>query len=154
MKNKERNMLVYLDNCCYNRPFDEQKDLLVRLETEAKLFIQEQIRIGIFDLIWSFVLDYENGRNPFLDKRERIDSWRGLAKIDCDTNDFIRHKARELMQNFNLKQADASHTACAIYANADYFITTDKGILKQSKNIEEIKIVSPITFLEEVSNDK
>ncbi len=30
-------MRVYLDNCCYNRPFDEQDQLSVRLETEAKL---------------------------------------------------------------------------------------------------------------------
>jgi hypothetical protein len=27
MENKERIMLVYLDNCCYNRPFDEQSQL-------------------------------------------------------------------------------------------------------------------------------
>ena len=31
-------MRVYLDNCCYNRPFDEQTQLKVRLETEAKTF--------------------------------------------------------------------------------------------------------------------
>ena len=30
---------LYLDNCCFNRPFDDQSQLLVRLETEAKLFI-------------------------------------------------------------------------------------------------------------------
>ena len=27
-------MRVYLDNCCYNRPFDDQTQLKVRLETE------------------------------------------------------------------------------------------------------------------------
>ena len=35
---------VYLDNCTYNRPFDDQKDIRIRLESEAKLFIQEQIK--------------------------------------------------------------------------------------------------------------
>ena len=33
-------MRVYLDNCCYNRPFDEQVQLKVRLETVAKLAVQ------------------------------------------------------------------------------------------------------------------
>ena len=33
-------MRVYFDNCCYNRPFDEQTQLKVRLETEAKMEIQ------------------------------------------------------------------------------------------------------------------
>ncbi len=28
-------MRVYLDNCCYNRPFDEQTQPVVRLETDA-----------------------------------------------------------------------------------------------------------------------
>jgi len=29
-------MKVYLDNCCFNRPFDDQSSPVVRLETEAK----------------------------------------------------------------------------------------------------------------------
>jgi len=32
---------LYLDNCCFNRPYDDQSNLLNRMETEAKLFIQE-----------------------------------------------------------------------------------------------------------------
>ena len=39
-------MRVYLDNCCYNCPFDEQAQLSVRLETVAKLEIQRQMRSG------------------------------------------------------------------------------------------------------------
>jgi hypothetical protein len=34
---------IYLDNCCFNRPYDNQNNLLVLLETEAKLFIQDLI---------------------------------------------------------------------------------------------------------------
>jgi len=51
-------MLVYLDNCCYNRPFDEQVSAAIRLETDAKLHIQELIRTGELKLCWSFVLDF------------------------------------------------------------------------------------------------
>ena len=39
-------MRVYLDNCCYNRPFDDQAQLRIRLETEAKLEIQTQMRMN------------------------------------------------------------------------------------------------------------
>ena len=42
---------LYLDNCCFNRPFDDQSQLTVRLETEAKLFIQEEIKKGTFELV-------------------------------------------------------------------------------------------------------
>jgi len=31
-------MKIYLDNCSYNRPFDDQSQMKIRLETEAKLY--------------------------------------------------------------------------------------------------------------------
>lgn len=46
-------MRVYLDNCCYNRLFDEQVQLRVRLETEAKMEIQSQMRLGVVEYVWS-----------------------------------------------------------------------------------------------------
>ena len=34
------NMRVYLDNCCYNRPFDPQNQTRIQIETLAKLAVQ------------------------------------------------------------------------------------------------------------------
>ncbi len=39
-------MRVYLDNCCYNRPYDDQSQLRISLETQAKIQIQGMIRNG------------------------------------------------------------------------------------------------------------
>lgn len=58
-------MKIYLDNCCFNRPFDDQSQLRIKLESEAKLKIQEDIRSGLYKLIWSYILDYENSKNLF-----------------------------------------------------------------------------------------
>jgi len=41
-------MKVYLDNCCFNRPFDDQASMIVSMETEAKLHVQDLIRQGEF----------------------------------------------------------------------------------------------------------
>ncbi|MDR2580249.1 MAG: hypothetical protein LBC85_04565 [Fibromonadaceae bacterium] len=35
-------MKIYLDNCCYNRPFDDQSDIIIKLESEAISFIQRE----------------------------------------------------------------------------------------------------------------
>ena len=35
-------MRIYLDNCCYNRPYDDQSQIRVSLETQAKLYTQER----------------------------------------------------------------------------------------------------------------
>ncbi len=45
--------LIYLDNCCFNRPFDDQDQTRVRLETEAKLSIQDLVRSKVLRLVWS-----------------------------------------------------------------------------------------------------
>jgi hypothetical protein len=38
------NKTIYLDNCAYNRPFDDQSQLRISLETQAKLYIQSLIK--------------------------------------------------------------------------------------------------------------
>ncbi len=58
------NNLIYLDNCCYNRPYDDQSFLSIFLKTQAKLAIQELISKKKLKLVWSFILDYENYINP------------------------------------------------------------------------------------------
>lgn len=35
----------------------------IYLETQAKLYVQAKIKDGSYDLVWSYILDYENGRN-------------------------------------------------------------------------------------------
>lgn len=75
-------MKLYLDNCCFNRPFDDQSQLRILLEAEAKLRIQENIRSGTFELVWSYILDYENSQNPFRERREQIIKWRTYANED------------------------------------------------------------------------
>ena len=52
-------MLIYLDNCCYNRPYDDQLLLSIHLETQAKIYIQEKIRTNVFKLVTSDMLYYK-----------------------------------------------------------------------------------------------
>ena len=58
-------MRVYLDNCCYNRPYDDQTSTTISLETQAKLKIQELIKNQKIELVTSYMLAYENNANPF-----------------------------------------------------------------------------------------
>ena len=139
-----KNLRVYLDNCCFNRPYDDQNNLLILLETEAKLFIQTLIHEGKLDLVWSFVVDYENNENPFIERMQNIATWKSFAVTDCDLCDTIADDARKLMQ-LGLHQKDATHIACALYAGSDFFITTDKKIL--NKSVSGICLINPVDFV-------
>ena len=93
------------------------------LEAEAKLNIQENIRSGLYELVWSYMLDYENEKNPFRKRREQIAKWKKYACTDVEAEHGIIHLANSLHQS-GLKKFDALHIACAVAAQGDYFLTT------------------------------
>lgn len=142
-------MRIYLDNCCFNRPYDDQSQLRIQLETEAKLRIQENIRFDIYTLIWSYILDYENNKNVFRERKEQIEQWRKYAKIDIEEDVELLNFATRICRH-GIKNMDSLHIACAVEAKAEYFITTDDGILKKSKLVKNVRIVDPIGFIKEV----
>ena len=137
---------IYLDHCVYNRPFDDKSQLTIRLEIAAKLRIQEQIRAGIFELVWSFMNDYENSENPFNDRQEIIQVWRNEAALVCVPDDGILKQSLEFRQK-GLKPKDSLHLACAVHSHCDCFITTDIFLLKKQAFITEITIINPIDFV-------
>lgn len=141
-----RKKRVYLDNCCFNRPYDDQNFLSIFLETQAKMSIQELVRLKSLVLIWSTVLDYENSRNPDEIIRDEIGSWRDMASVIIHQSEFIIKRAYEL-NSHGISKKDALHIASAIEGQSDYFITTDYGILRKSKYITEIKTVNPVDFI-------
>lgn len=49
-----------------------------------------------------------------------------------------------------IKNLDSLHIACAIKGNADYFLTTDDGILNKAALIQDIQITDSICFIKEV----
>jgi len=122
-------MKIYLDNCSFNRPFDDQSSIRIKLETEAKLFVQEKILIGELQLIWSHILEYENIQNPFIERRNAI--------VD---------KASEFTRN-GVKSKDALHIACAIEGKAEYFLTTDDKLLKKMAKTKELIVINPVNFI-------
>lgn len=143
-------MRIYLDNCCFNRPFDDQSQISIKLETEAKLYIQEKIRQHDVELVWSYILDYENLANPFEDRKQAIQEWKNL--VDVSETPEIVEKAETLkLRTVNSK--DALHIACAIWAECDVFLTTDDRILKKFRGFDEINVITPLTLMTSLENN-
>lgn len=140
---KER---VYLDNCCFNRPFDDPLTPLIRLESDAKLHIQKQVLDKKIDLVWSYILEYENAANPYEDQKRSIAQWKRLAVFDVDESKEVIEKASAITK-FGVRNMDALHIACALKAKCRYFLTTDKKLLK--KRIEGITLLNPVNYVQE-----
>ncbi len=142
-------MKIYLDNCCFNRPFDDQSQFRIRLEAEAKLKIQDEIRSGNIDLVWSYILDYENSKNPFKERKNQIHEWRVLSVTIVQANakiiKFLNQFKEEGIQKF-----DALHIACAINSGCEYLLTTDDKVLNKNQKIDGITITDPFGFVKEM----
>ena len=65
-------MKIYLDNCCFNRPFDDQSQIKIHIEAQAKLDIQKSIKQGKYDLVWSYILEYENEKCEYFITTDRL----------------------------------------------------------------------------------
>jgi predicted nucleic acid-binding protein len=145
MKTEKKKLNVYLDNCCYNRPYDDQAQLRVELETKAKLFIQNLIVEGKVNLTISYVSEYENEFNPFPDRKSGISDFFHNASINVEETQAVKDLANEL-RTHGLKTKDALHISCAIEARCDYFFTTDDRILKHRD--DRTAIMKPTDFID------
>jgi predicted nucleic acid-binding protein len=139
-------MRIYMDNCCFNRPFDSQAQVRVRLETEAKLRIQERVVAGEIELAWSYILDYENAANPFEERRTAVSAWRTRAVVDVIETPKLLENAKALAA-LEIRSKDALHVACAVEAGCEYFVTTDDILLKKLSGYTQLLALDPTAFV-------
>lgn len=124
-------MKIYLDNCCYNRPYDDQLQMRIHLDTEAKLHIQDMVKNNELELVTSYMLDYENAKNRFWHKRQAISEFMNENEayyVSQDRNEEAIQIAEEIKKT-GVKNADALHVACAILAKSNYFITNVNNLV-------------------------
>lgn len=138
---------VYLDNCVFNRPFDDQSNERVRIESAAIVQILEHIKNHSIEVVWSSAIDYENERSPISERRESVAQWRAYAVAEVLATEKVEELSRELLE-LGVGDVDSIHIASAMICLADYFVTTDDGIIKRKDKIQGIKIISPTELLE------
>lgn len=140
-------MLVYLDNCCYNRPYDDQSYVGVWLESQAKLYIQELIKCGKLEMVNSYMLEFENSQNPFEMRKSSISKFiseNEYIYVSIQKESEVNEIVKEIMKT-GIKYKDACHVACAMIAGCKYFITTDHRLLKYRS--EKLCLINPTEFV-------
>jgi predicted nucleic acid-binding protein len=150
MNNNNR---IYLDACCLNRPFDDQSQPRIALETRAVLSIINNCQIGKWRLITSTALDVELKQTPDLERLKNTKMILSIAKIKVISSQFIDQRSREL-HRLGFTGFDATHIASAERSKADIFLTTDDRLIKKAvKNIQiiQVKISNPIQWLLEAT---
>ena len=137
---------IYFDVCCYSRPFDLPASPTIIFESSAKMLVQTLILNDKLVLANSFVVHEELSAISNKFKRDLMIAFLDNSKIYIakDKLNEVLQTAQEIMET-GVKYMDASHVACAIIADCDYLLTTDKRLLKYRSN--RITILNPIDFI-------
>lgn len=146
---------LYLDTSIYNRPFDDQSQMRIRLETVAISMVLALIETGTFSAKWSFVLDYENSHNPFPERRAFVSYLARACDSIVEPDEAIRELARRLSEEHGVRGRDALHLACAELSRCKYLVTCDDRLIRQGQRLREngtlmLRVISPIDLLQEM----
>lgn len=145
-------MKIYLDACCLNRPFDDQAQNRIRLESEAVLIILDRMQNREWEWIGSEVLTAELENTPNIEKRNSLVRLSACVHTNKAVTESEISRAHEL-ENIGFKSFDAMHISCSESAGADVFLTTDDKLLKRAereKNNINVRIANPLSWLTEM----
>jgi predicted nucleic acid-binding protein len=137
--------LLYLDLCCFKRPFDDATIERIRREAEAVAAILDMAEVGRFHLVRSPAHDFENEKNPREDRRLATRLWLETAVVSVGASQVASDRARSLAA-LGFGPLDALHLAFAEASAARWFVTTDDRLLKAAsrhRQLLRVEVVMP-----------
>lgn len=139
-------MRIYADICSLCRPFDDQSQPRIWLETHALCVILNLIETGQVQMVHSAIHDLENARSPWALRRHWVDLCLSLADERPSLTPAIKQRAVEL-EAFGIKSLDALHTAAAEAATCTHLLTCDDRFRK--RYIGPLAVLNPADFVVE-----
>jgi len=139
-------MGIYLDTCCYGRPYDDQSQNQTGSESLAIMTVFFGYLCDVCELIGSEVVEFEISQIPDDIKRADIQRLYSVVSRRVELSPSIEQRAVAL-QRHGLKAFDSLHLAAAESAGADVLLTVDKDFIKYAKNAgSPVRVENPIKF--------
>ena len=148
--------IVYLDICCFKRPFDDATRERVRREAEAVAALLDAAEGGRIQLVRSPAHDFENERNPREDRRLATRLWLQAASVRPPAGGEAPTRARALTA-LGFAPLDALHLAFAEQSEAKWFVTTDDRLLKRAATYQDrlrVQVLKPDRLPLSIEGDK
>ena len=142
-------MRIYLDNCCYNRPYDDKTEKRVHDEARAIFKLINRTKESSTDIVFgSDILEAEIENIKNIEKRESVMiMYEQTITQNIKLTEEIEILANSIMSKANIHQMDALHLASAIAGNVDVFVTVDDKLMKSSQRLNlNMKVINPLEF--------
>ena len=135
----EKKLRLYLDMCVLNRPFDDQSQPKVMIEAQIFIMLVAMVSEGLFNLVNSFALEYENSKNPNVENMMKMADFLEYSTDYIHYSEDILDRSLEF-EKWGLSGMDAVHIACAEKAKADCFLTCDDKLIKKLQRVDDMEI--------------
>jgi hypothetical protein len=142
---------IYLDMCCFKRPFDDQRQPRIRREAEAVSTLIEQAERVRVALVRSPALLLENDANPREDRRLAAALWIDRATVEVAHSPEVERRAMELSA-LGFAPLDSLHVSYAEAAGARALLTCDDelvGLGRQHAGLLRTVIRNPVDYEQE-----
>ncbi|MDJ0599164.1 MAG: hypothetical protein QNJ37_10040 [Crocosphaera sp.] len=140
--------LIYLDYNCFQRGFDDLRQIRIQIEALACQNIFLQAEADDINLAWSFMHQDETLLCPFSQRKQEVLRLSRLCTIKIAPNTQIYQLANSFQQIQGLSSKDAVHVACADYIKANFFITCDDSLIKKANKLSlPMYIMNPIDYI-------
>ena len=143
---------VYFDPSALNRPFDDQGQVRIRLETEAVEHLLRAVGERTLEWISSDIVLFEVRRCPDEERRGVLELLcQGAAGRVALTADMSQ-RGRELRAQ-GLRDLDALHLAAAEQAGVEVLLTTDDRFIRAARTLQPaspVRVENPVIFELEV----
>ena len=147
-------MRVYLDVSCLNRPFDDQEQMRIRVESEAIVLILERCDRGEWRQLSSEMALIEIGAATDVVRRNRVLRLLPGKRDIMSLDDAIWRRGAEL-ETLGFRAAGAVHVAAAEAIGVDVFLSCDDQLCRVAKrlnNVLAVRVSNPVAWLQEVED--
>lgn len=140
--------IIYLDYNCFQRGFDDPRQIKIQIEALACQEIFVRAEEGQIQLVWSFMHEDETILCPFPERKYEVLRLAALCKMRVDPEEEIYKLAKSFQKKERISAKDAIHLACASYVGANVFLTCDDRLIRQTKRLKlETVVMNPVDYI-------
>jgi predicted nucleic acid-binding protein len=146
-------MNIYLDVCCLCRPFDDQSQERVQVESEAVKVIIYRCQRGVYTMAGSEAIEIELAGIANHAKLTEVIAVYSVYRNYLPMDVRVEKRSLEL-RLLGLDEFDSLHLALAETFSQDVLLTTDDDFIKKATRIKtNIPVKNPRAWLMEIENE-
>jgi predicted nucleic acid-binding protein len=138
--------------CTLKRPFDDQSNARIALETAAVISILRWIAEGRVEAVRSIAHQTENSHNPDARRSRAVAAWLETLNRVEETPSGVSRRTSQL-HGSGLGPIDAFHLAWAEHLKADILVTTDDDFRTKASRpgvSSHVRVLDPVSVVGEL----